>query len=232
MRAGLAELAASKPSVASACPGSPARLCRRRRLDGGAPLCGHRRPAGLLRAATAAAAAARRRRRQAAVRPRGAQAPARPAAPLGSALCNVGWPAAPCLQSRLQLCLQPSWQRRLACGREAERGRLRRTLDSTVHWVGDVAALLGRSVGHSYGGRESGMRSPLLARRGTVRHHACIPSHPCMRHASGCQARLSFSTRLLMLSAEPPPCLRSLHLEGKGAGRSYTGVLQTLNLAM
>ena len=50
---------------------------------------------------------------------------------------------------------------------------LQRALDRTRGWAGDVATLLGRSVGHSYEafqGRDApDERSPLLAHRGPVR---------------------------------------------------------------
>ncbi|KAK9840543.1 hypothetical protein WJX81_000451 [Elliptochloris bilobata] len=51
------------------------------------------------------------------------------------------------------------------------RGVLQRALDRTLGWAGDVAALLGRSVGRSYEafqGDAHDARSPLLAHRGPV----------------------------------------------------------------
>ena len=50
---------------------------------------------------------------------------------------------------------------------------LQRALDRTRGWASEVAALLGRSVGHSYeafqGSHAADARSPLLAHRGPVR---------------------------------------------------------------
>lgn len=52
---------------------------------------------------------------------------------------------------------------------------IQRAVARTVSWASDVAALLGRSVGHSYetyqgqGRSKPEMRSPLLAHRGPVR---------------------------------------------------------------
>ena len=52
---------------------------------------------------------------------------------------------------------------------------IQRAYARTVSWASDVAALLGRSVGHSYetyqgqGRSPPEMRSPLLAHRGPVR---------------------------------------------------------------
>lgn len=61
--------------------------------------------------------------------------------------------------------------------RAPSKGRLRRALDRTMNWAGEMAALLGRSVGHSYEtyqGRGPEMRSPLLAHRGPVRVRALL----------------------------------------------------------
>ena len=55
---------------------------------------------------------------------------------------------------------------------------LKRALDRTRGWAGEVATLLGRSVGHSYeafqGSHAADERSPLLAHRGPVRAHGVL----------------------------------------------------------